>query len=470
MGRKRAITALNAAALSRGLHVGMPVAKAQALIAGLNLYDADPLGDVAALERLAIWAQRRYTPIVATDYPDGLRLDMAGASHLQGGEEVFAADLIQKLEHGGVTARLAIAPTYGAAHALARLGGSPATFVSPDDLPARLAPLSIRALRLDATTMSSLQRLGIDTIGELVAMPRGPLALRFGPDVRRRIDQAYGLAHEPLDVVEAPELIRARRAFAEPIAAPETLARYTDRLVVQLCAALEEQGLGARRLDLLFYRIDNQIEAIYIGTAKPLRDARRMSRLLCDRIESVAPGFGIEQMVLTASIARPLNYRASPSNLLEPARPDLSELIDTLGNRMAHGRLYRCAPTQSEVPERSVQQVEPLAPPLGLSWPTGWPRPARLIDPPALVEAIALLPDHPPASFTWGGVRRRVKRADGPERIFGEWWVRDGELAAVRDYFQVEDEAGERFWLFRRGDGEDPNTGSHHWYLHGIFA
>jgi protein ImuB len=137
---------------------------------------------------------------------------------------------------------------------------------------------------------------------------------------------------------------------------------------------------------------------------------------------------------------------------------------------MAHGRLYRCAPTQSEVPERSVREIAPIAPPVGAAWPADWPRPARLLDPPAPVEAMALLPDHPPASFTWGGVRRRVKRADGPERIFGEWWVRDGELSAVRDYFQIEDEAGERFWLFRRGDGEDPNTGDHRWYLHGIFA
>ena len=29
------------------------------------------------------------------------------------------------------------------------------------------------------------------------------------------------------------------------------------------------------------------------------------------------------------------------------------------------------------------------------------------------------------------------------------------ERAAVRDYFQVEDKEGARFWLFRRGDGED---------------
>ena len=83
---------------------------------------------------------------------------------------------------------------------------------------------------------------------------------------------------------------------------------------------------------------------------------------------------------------------------------------------------------------------------------------------------MALLPDQPPVSFTWRGMRRRVKSADGPERIFGEWWRRDGEIDAVRDYFQLEDEAGERFWVFRRGDGEQPNTGDLSWYLHGLFG
>ena len=44
------------------------------------------------------------------------------------------------------------------------------------------------------------------------------------------------------------------------------------------------------------------------------------------------------------------------------------------------------------------------------------------------------------------------------------------ELAAIRDYFRVEDDAGERYWLFRAGDGEDAATGSHRWFLHGIFG
>jgi protein ImuB len=89
---------------------------------------------------------------------------------------------------------------------------------------------------------------------------------------------------------------------------------------------------------------------------------------------------------------------------------------------------------------------------------------------PEPIETVALLPDQPPIFFTWRGVRRRVKRADGPERIFGEWWRGEGEHDAVRDYFQVEDDDGRRFWIFRRGDGERPATGDLRWFLHGLFA
>ena len=65
--------------------------------------------------------------------------------------------------------------------------------------------------------------------------------------------------------------------------------------------------------------------------------------------------------------------------------------------------------------------------------------------------------------------RHRVRHADGPERIAGEWWKRDGEMHAVRDYFRVEDEEGRRYWLFRRGDGVDGETGDLRWFLHGFF-
>jgi protein ImuB len=115
-------------------------------------------------------------------------------------------------------------------------------------------------------------------------------------------------------------------------------------------------------------------------------------------------------------------------------------------------------------------RVDPAAPRTGAAWTDQWPRPWRLLPTPEPIETVALLRDQPPVTLTWRGVRRRVKRADGPERVFGEWWKRDAELIAVRDYFQVQDEAGERFWIYRAGDGEDQDTGSHRWFLHGIFG
>jgi protein ImuB len=42
-------------------------------------------------------------------------------------------------------------------------------------------------------------------------------------------------------------------------------------------------------------------------------------------------------------------------------------------------------------------------------------------------------------------------------------------MATVRDYFQVEDDTGERYWIFRSGDGEHHESGSQRWFLHGVF-
>nr|WP_313443844.1 hypothetical protein [Brevundimonas sp.] len=40
----------------------------------------------------------------------------------------------------------------------------------------------------------------------------------------------------------------------------------------------------------------------------------------------------------------------------------------------------------------------------------------------------------------------------------------------MRDYFQREDEARARFWVYRCGDGEQAQTGDLSWWLHGLFG
>jgi hypothetical protein len=67
--------------------------------------------------------------------------------------------------------------------------------------------------------------------------------------------------------------------------------------------------------------------------------------------------------------------------------------------------------------------------------------------------------------FRWRRVLHEVLRAEGPERIAGEWWRGSVD---IRDYFRVEDAEGRRFWLFRKGlYGGDAEP---RWFMHGLFA
>jgi len=448
----------------------MPVTKAQILVPGLNPLDADPAADAEGLKRLALWILQRFAPIVAPDPPAGIVIDTTGADHIHGGEEAMLESLIGRLAMSGVSARAAAADTWGAAHALARFANSPIVVAAPETTASAIGSLPLEALRLSSSISADLRLLGFLSVNDIVKQPRAPLALRFGPELGRRIDQALGNVAEPIEPIRLDELIEVRKSFAEPIGAAETISRYINKLVTSLCKELELQNLGARRLDLICHRVDRNAQAVRIGMAMPVRDVKRLTRLLCDKIETIEPGFGIEIMTLAATLAEPLERKHVVTSLVEEPVADISDLIDTLSNRVGERAIYRAVPVSSDVPERSVSRLSALAPDTGATWPNHWPRPSRLLAHAEPIDTVALLPDHPPMSFTWRGIRRRIRRADGPERVFGEWWKRDAELIAVRDYFRVEDDAGERYWIYRAGDGEDKATGSHRWYLHGVFG
>jgi protein ImuB len=467
-GSKRWVSAADAAARKSGVRVGMPAAKAQALFRGLTMIDADPVADATALEMITFWALTQYSPIVAVDGTDGIVLDTEGADHLQGGEEPMLARIANQFRAKGLTARVAIADTWGAANACARAINRETVIVPIGETVRAVEKLPISLLRLPDKVVGDLRTLGFKSIGELANTPRAPLTLRFGPEVGRRLDQMFGRSSEPIDPIRTAELVEVSRAFAEPIGAAETINKYVGRLIVELVGELQRRGLGVRRADLIVEKVDGTRQAIRAGTAKPARDVAWLTKLFRDRTEKIEPGFGIEKLTLVAVMAEPLEEAQKASSLVEEETTDITPLIDIFGNRGA--RVYRVAPVASDVPERCVQRIAAAVDPVDASWINHWRRPVRLLSRPEQVDVMALLPDHPPVWLVWRGKRRKVKCADGPERIFGEWWQRNSEMAAVRDYFAVEDDAGERLWIFRSGDGVDTDTGSHRWFVHGVFA
>lgn len=467
---------MDAAARRLGIAPGMTVTKARQLVPELEVAEADPDGDLEGLRRLALWAGRRYSPCVAPDPPDGIWLDVTGCDGLFGGDTALAKDLHRRVSASGMAVQVAVAETAGCAHAVARHvpAGRP-VIIEPGKARAALSLLPVAALRIEPGVAGELVRMGFERIEQLIAQPRAPLAKRFGRDLYRRLDQALGLVPEPIEPIFPPQVPRCRRSLLEPIRTVEAIEQVIRDLVADLVEQLARTGKGARRLDLYSERVDRQLQAVRVGTATPSRDPRHLAKLLCQRIDTVDPGLGIEAMSLVAPLIEPLAAH-QPDVITSGGRrgPDLPALIDTLANRFGGGRLYRLEAQASSMPEREVRAVPPLAARAEASWDDDLARPSRMIVPPEPIDVTAMLPDHPPAMFVWRGRRYRIARADGPERLHGEWWRDSGHEAdtpyAVRDYFQVETATGGRYWLFRLGDGEHAATGSMRWFIHGAFA
>jgi protein ImuB len=492
------VMAANRPAAALGITLGMALADARALYPALATREANPLREHRSLTRLADWCDR-YSPLIALDGADGLMLDITGCDHLFGGEAAMLADLTARMEGFGYSAAAAIAPTPGAAWALSRFAASGTIAGDMATLPGLLAPLPLAALRLSADCVTRLAQVGLRRTGDLLAMPRAPLARRFGAQVGQRLAQALGQMAEAIAPRHAPAPYRLRLDWMEPLRRVEDLTAAAGHLLDQLCQRLEEDERGVRHLTVTCHGTDGHVHRAEIRTSAPSRRPTRLSRLLEADLGSCDMGFGIETMILSAPQTEKLQAAASNFWLHQAGMAeDTAALIDRLSQRFGERRVGWPRPVASYLPERASAFLPALHhPPAGVgeAAPPAYshaacpPRPLRLLPKPEPVQATALLPDHPPAAFRWRKVGHRVRQGGGPERIAPEWWrdlpadgLEAGSGAALdgntRDYYLVEDQAGQRFWLYRQGLYDRPKQQAAEpdaatppaWFLQGVMA
>jgi len=180
IGQRQVIAAACPAALPLGLTPGMAVTQARALIPDLDIRPGDPDADRELLKDLAHHAVRHWTPTAAVSEPDGQWLDLTGVAHLHGGEARFCQRLVRFCRRFGLTGRIAVAGTPGAAHALARYGHDAVSVLPTGSEAQALASLPPVALRLTPEAVTAANRFGLDRIADLLPLPRGPLARRLG--------------------------------------------------------------------------------------------------------------------------------------------------------------------------------------------------------------------------------------------------------------------------------------------------
>lgn len=464
------ICACNATATARGVRMGDRVVDAQAIHPDLHVEPADLDADDRLMGRLVHWA-RRWCPWSVQDGRDGLILDMTGSAHLFGGEKAVLRDICQRFALQGLTAQVAMAPTRGAAQALARYGNA-RTVCGPDDVGDCLASLPVQALRLDGTTLTVLGRLGLKTIGLLAGVPRAALMRRFATLAQDRnplvlLDRALGRLPDPLNAPADPVHFMARARLGEPVIDPYP---HLQGLVDNLCAALGEAEQGARQVVLTIYRIDSECRHVPLTMARPTRDPVHLRRLFVGKLDSIDPGFGFDLLTLSATRVEPVLRIQDRLDGKRDTNADIAGLVDRLSARLGRDKVTWSTWVQTHKPERVEGRAPALAgapcapeaePPLD--------RPLRLLDSAEEVQVLYAVPEGPPAQFRWRRVVYRAVRHAGPERIAPEWW-RDKPGTRLRDYYKVEVQGGRRFWLYREGLLHDGRGGTPRWFLHGMFA
>ncbi len=468
------IEAANDAGIAAGARPGMRLADARALCPALKVAESDPAGDLAFLETLALWAQR-WGPWSALDTPDGLLVDVSAAAHLFGGEARLLADAQAGFVKRGLTARLAIAPTAGAAWALSHFGPERAILPPKDDAE-RLADLPIAALRLEGEVLTVLRHLGLKRIGQLHGIGRDALHRRFrsrSPAVNplTRLDQLLGRVGEPLlPVVAAPDPLVQRRLM-EPIRHRALLDRVLADLAADMARELEGQALGAKRLELELWRVDGEVILRRLEFAAATRDPAHIARLFAGKLDGIDAGFGIELLRLRANWTEPLALAQGDFGArAETQGASLAQCIDRLTVRLGEKAVRRPVAHASHVPERAQRWQPPLATePASPGQFAFHQRPLKLLDRPEQIAVLYATPDGFPRRFRWRGAVHEVARVEGPERIAPEWW-REKSTVRLRDYYRIEDDEGRRYWIYRHGLAGDGRGGPPEWFLQGLCA
>ena len=394
------------------------------------------------------------------------------------------ADMRARHAAMGFTSRAAIAPTIGAAWALARFGKDGA-IVDEEGLHSALAPLPIDALRIDADTVLLLRRVGLKTIGALAGIPTLALARRFrslglakklGSKTKapanplHRLQQALGHITEVVEPLAQRTLYRARSRVVEPIRHTAVLEPVLTDLARDLCNQLFARQQGLRRVRFEAFRVDGQTQILHAETAAPVREPDHVAALFTEGLQTLDAGFGFDAFALTASWHEDMAAHQTALDEEMAEGITLPHLIDRLSARIGPNHVRRPVPYASHIPERSVGWRPALQGELALSGDApARERPLRLFDRPEPVTVIYATPEGPPRRFRWRRVLHDVVKVEGPERIAPEWW-RERSTARLRDYYKVEDEVGRRFWIYRGGVVNDGRGGPPEWFMHGLFV
>lgn len=296
-GREQRVGEVSPAAEAFGIVPGMRVGEALARCPDLRLVPADPEATRdywnAVLDRL-----ESLGAAVESDDPGIAYFESKGLERLHGGhlEGVLAA--VRRVLP--VAIRIGVAPSRFAAYAAAvharealrggaRGSGSSrrrsAAIIPEGALRAFLAPLPVGLLRSrpgleDLPEM--LERLGIQTLGELAELPPSAIVERFAHPGLLALDLAQG-RDTRLEPRRPQELLFERLTLPEAASGPQ-LERGLEMVLARLLARRERRGRSLRVVALSARFVEGGTWRVSVPLRRPTVDPVRLRLVLAPRL------------------------------------------------------------------------------------------------------------------------------------------------------------------------------------------
>jgi protein ImuB len=486
-------------ALQAGVRHLMPLTLAEALSPGAYSEPFDPVRDCRALYRLAVWFLQ-YSPLVGLDYElfrarslsiaalsevshlhYGIIADLTGTEKLHRDLREFSTFIQKTFAH---SARVALAPTLGAAWALSRYGHAkslPLTVPSQSHISEALSDLPVHALRIDSSCISMLGDVGIQSIGALLQLPRRSLAQRFGKFLLYRLDQALGTIEERLHTVTPPRHFESAKVFEPPLINRASITRAIEHLFNALLETLQREERIAKTFSLTISDTTAQSITKEFPLAAATSDTKHLAAIITPIIETMT-FFGevreikLKAKQIEAAYSDQITLGASRDSA--HSKRERKELLNSFSVRLGKDRVSLATLHHSYIPERSFSYTSAISSSSYESTPvtshtvceplvpyTITDRPSILLENPEQISTIAMLPDKPPSFINWRGAHLKIISGIGPERIAPEWWASDLQtgIFSERDYFKIQDDCGRWLWVYR-------NQGTHEWFLHGVWT
>ena len=335
-----------------------------------------------------------------------------------------------------------------------------------------LASLPVTVLEPEDATATLLEGVGLVTCGELAALPREAVEVRFGADGVRLWHLARSEDPRRLFAPIPPERPHAGIDFIDyVITDPARLLFTANALLGGVCERLAARGEHARRLALELPLGNGTVWRRVLRAARPTASREtwlRRIRLLLERltVPDAVVGMRLEVEATEAAAVRQgdlfdRGFASAPAveaavARLAEERQALAVAPDTSAHPLLERRTRWVARAPLDVAETGRAEVAEMGgahtmAPAALSLQL-LPAPRRItVD--AAPERDHLLPRRYRDRDGW----RMLLEAAGPDRLSGGSWEED---PYAREYFRCLSEEGVLLWLYRDARRDE-------WFLHG---